>query len=851
MAKKPKARDVTAGAVKFTNLEKVMYPETGFSKGDVIEYYTRVAPYLLPHIEDRPITLKRYPNGVSEAHFYEKDAPSFTPDWVKRFAIPRTTVSGVINYVLINDVQTLAWSANMTNLEIHPFLARAPRIDRPTMVVFDLDPGEGSDLIHACKAALMVKDLLERLRLKCFAKVSGSKGIHLHVPLNTDVSYAATQPFAKSVAQLLAAEHSDFIVTEMAKIKRKGKVFIDWSQNSEYKSTVAVYSLRAKSGRPFVAMPVTWDEIKKTVQTGSSAAIYFEPDAALKRLKKVGDIFAPILNLEQQLPKAFLELMSNGDSANSPNELEVYRRKRDFTKTPEPPAVVPHASRQENRRLFVIQKHAASHLHYDFRLEMSGTLKSWAVPKGPPMTVNERRLAMATEDHPMEYANFEGTIPKGEYGGGTVMVWDIGTYEIIDGNYWQGKLHIALNGKKLQGEWVIVRGNDKNGKDNVWYLIKSGATAASLREKQEQSSALTGRSMEQIAAARDAVWHSNRDGSRGGRESSVSASLDINSLPDARVRFFPPMLPRAVTDLPENPEDWTYEIKLDGYRCLATRAAKQVDLWSRRENAITKEFPGIARACQRLDANTVVDGEIVALDESGRPSFNILQNLRSRAKQIQFFAFDLLIYKGKSLISLPLEQRRTLLSAAIVPALGDHVRLSEDLPGTPDEISAAAKSLGLEGIIAKRKDSEYQPGKRTGAWVKYKLNKGQEFVIGGYTAGNPLDALIVGYYDGNRLIYVAKVRNGFVPHVRRDVSRRLKGLETDACPFDNLPEKRRTQWALTREEMKNCVWVQPILVAQIEFTEWTLDGHLRHAKFVALRDDKPPREVIREKEAPV
>jgi bifunctional non-homologous end joining protein LigD len=847
VARKSNVPELSESPVKFTNLDKVMYPETGYTKGDVIAYYTRIARYVLPHIENRPITLKRYPNGVSEAHFYEKDAPSFTPDWVKRFAIPRTTVSGVINYVLINDVQSLAWSANMANLEIHPFLAKAPRIDRPTMVVFDLDPGEGTDIVNACEAALMVKELLERLRLKSFAKVSGSKGIHVHVPLNTEVTYAATQPFAKSIAQLLADEHRDFIVTEMAKAKRKGKVFIDWSQNAEYKSTVAPYSLRAKSGRPFVAMPVTWNEIKEAVRKRNTDAIYFEAEAALQRAKKSGDIFAPVLTLKQQLPRAFLELMTDQPvQVNESDGLEAYRRKRDFTKTPEPAPLVKDARPQRNRRLFVIQKHAARQMHYDFRLEMDGTLKSWAVPKGPPMVLKERRLAMATEDHPMDYANFEGTIPKGEYGGGTVMVWDIGNYELIDGNYWQGKLHILLNGKKLKGEWVIVKGSDRDEKDNVWYLIKAGANAAKLSEKQKDSSALTRRSMEQIAAAHDAIWHSNRNGGGGGRE---PPPVDLSSLPDGSVRFIAPMLPRAVTELPQNPDEWSYEIKLDGYRCLIARNASSVHLWSRRENDITKEFAAIARACRHLDPNTLLDGEIVALDEAGRPSFNILQNFRSKAKQIQFFAFDLLLYKGKRLVSLPLEKRRTLLAAAVAPALGDHVRLSENFRGLAKDITAAAKSLGLEGIIAKRKDSEYQPGKRTGAWVKYKLYNSQEFVIGGYTSGDPLDAIIVGYYDEARLIYVAKVRNGFVPHVRRDVAAHLKGLETRVCPFANLPEKRRTQWALTREEMKNCVWIKPVVVAEVEFTEWTPDGHLRQAKFVALREDKSAREVVRETES--
>ena len=432
--------------LSLTNLDKVMYPETGFTKGQVIDYYKNIARYILPHIEDRPITMKRFPNGIGGEYFYEKKAPSHTPSWAKTFQVPSNRKNSFINYILINDLPTLTWSANLANLEIHPFLAKAPHIDRPTMVIFDLDPGDGADILSSCEVAFLLKDLLERLDLESFVKVSGSKGVHLHVPLNTPVTYEASQPFAKSVAQLLENEHPDLVVSEMSKFKRKGKVLVDWSQNSEHKSTVAVYSLRAKV-KPFVAMPVRWDEVRKALKKKNAAGLFFEPDAALKRVKKTGDLFAEALKLKQTLPKPFLDLMSTKpvlSGSRSATALETYRRKRDFTKTSEPPPSMARSSHQGVSRLFVIQKHAASRLHYDLRLEMDGTLKSWAVPKGPPYDLHEKRLAMAVEDHPMDYARFEGVIPKGEYGGGTVMVWDIGTYEIIDGNYWQGKLHSSF-----------------------------------------------------------------------------------------------------------------------------------------------------------------------------------------------------------------------------------------------------------------------------------------------------------------------------------------------------------------------------------------------------------------------
>jgi DNA ligase D-like protein (predicted ligase) len=320
---------------------------------------------------------------------------------------------------------------------------------------------------------------------------------------------------------------------------------------------------------------------------------------------------------------------------------------------------------------------------------------------------------------------------------------------------------------------------------------------------------------------------------------------DFSALPSAKVRFVEPMYALTVQKLPQG-QEWLYEMKLDGYRCLAGRDSTGVMLWSRRENLFTNQFPHIARACERLPPNTLVDGEIVALDESGRVSFNLLQHHRSKAQALVFYAFDVLIYRGRSVLQVPLYFRREVLHRIFEDIKAAPIGLSENIEAAPTDLIRVAKEFGFEGIVAKRKDSVYESGKRSGAWVKYKVNRGQELVIGGYTPGNPFDALIVGCYEGERLLYAAKVRNGFVPLVRREVASKFKGLEIDTCPFANLPEKKRTQWALTKEEMKNCVWLKPELVAQIEFTEWTPDGHLRHSKFVGLRNDKDAREVVRE-----
>ncbi len=827
-----------------SNLDKLMYPKAGVTKGQVIDYYSRVSRYLLPHLKDRPITLNRLPDGVEGERFYEKNAPSFTPAWVKTFQVSRRSEASVIHYILINDLPTLVWTANLANLEIHPFLAKAPRIDRPTMVVFDLDPGDGADILNACEAAFLVKELLDRLNLKSFAKLSGAKGIHVHVPLNTQVSYEASRPFAQSIARMLATEHPDLIVSEMTKAKRVGKVLVDWSQNSEHKSTVAVYSLRAHTDGPFVAMPMAWPELQKALKNKDHVALSIRPEAAFRRLKKFGDLFAPLLKLKQTLPKPFMQLMSadpSGDPSPPSEALATYRRKRDFTKTPEPRPSARRSKRSGN--LFVIQKHAATRLHYDFRLEMDGTLKSWAVPKGPPYDLAERRLAMAVEDHPMEYARFEGVIPKGEYGGGTVMVWDIGTYELKDGSYGQGKLHVFLDGKKLQGEWILVRGKKDNDKGNVWYLIKAGAPMARLSPKSEDSSALTRRSMKTIAAARDALWHSNAEGTPSA--AGAGLAFDLRALPRGKVEFNQPMLAAPAVKLPEDRAEWMYEMKLDGYRCLAGREGGRVKLWSRRANLMTKDFPNIAHACAKLPEDTLLDGEVVAIDASGRISFNLMQHRRSRAQQICLYAFDLLIYRGRKVLDLALSERRKLLIEAL-QGVPDDIKLSESFDAEPAELLHLAQRFGFEGIVAKRKGSLYKPGKRSGDWLKLKVKRAQELVIGGYTPGNPFDALIVGYYEGKKLYFAAKVRNGFVPLVRRDVYKKLEHFKADACPFDNLPEKSRTPWAMTRDEMEKTVWLKPELVAQIEFGEWTPDGHLRDCKFAGLRDDKDPREVSRD-----
>jgi len=299
------AQRIRAGrrAISLSNPDKILYPATGFTKRQVVEYYTAVSRYLLPHLEDRPVTLKRYPDGTTGPHFYEKNAPSFTPDWVKTFPVARRGGGPDINYIVINDAATLVWCATVANLEVHPFLHRVPRIDVPTAVVFDLDPGEGTDVITCADVALLLRQALEAVDLEVFPKVSGSKGLQLHVPLNTRVTYEETQRFALVTAHALEQAEPRLVVTDMAKARRAGKVFIDWSQNSDYKTTVSVYSLRAKRDRPFVSMPVRWEELERAIKHRDAHSLSFDPQAALRRLHEIGDLHRPLLRLRQRLPR--------------------------------------------------------------------------------------------------------------------------------------------------------------------------------------------------------------------------------------------------------------------------------------------------------------------------------------------------------------------------------------------------------------------------------------------------------------------------------------------------------------------------------------------------------------------
>ena len=833
--------------ITVAHAEKILYPGGKFTKANVVDYYRRVAPYLLPHLRNRPVTLKRYPNGVFGEAFYEKDAPGFTPDWVKTFPVPRREGGPDINYILINDRRTLMWAASIAALELHPFLHRVPRIERPTHIVFDLDPGENATVLSCAEVSFLLRDVLTKLRLKSFAKISGSKGIQVYVPLNTAVTYDQTQSFARATAELLERKYPEKIVADMARNLRVGKVFIDWSQNADFKTTVGVYSLRAKRPRPYVSMPIRWNELAIALKKSDAALLDFEPNKALHRLKRVGDLFAPLRKLKQKLLKEFastaLPNRRPSKSRRILKSLSEYDAKRHFALTSEPAPQTPRRSAQGSRRRFVVQKHAASHLHYDFRLEMHDVLKSWAVPKGVPLKANEVHSAFETEDHPVDYLDFEGVIPRGEYGAGTVLVWDIGTYEVIEGNYWKGRLSVFLNGKKLKGEWTLERTGNDNGKTK-WILRKTGDDAKTISAKRADVSALTRRTMEQIADTDERrVWM--RPQSNKGRQPETKRGK--RSSPPAR-RFIKPMKATAVTELP-NGDEWIYEVKWDGYRALGLKHGRNARLLSLKDKDLTSDFPAVAEAVRSIDADTAtIDGEIVAIDSKGCPSFQALQNRASLGNdwQVVYYAFDLLNFEGEDWTKKPLRERKEKLREILQDS---EVRYNANLSGSPEAILRTIKSAGLEGIVAKKRDSFYRAGTRVTTWLKYKINKAQEFVIGGYKpdAGS-FQSVLVGYYEAKKLVFAGKVRQGFNPYVRAKLYEAILPCLTSKCPFANLPSSRTSHFGegITTEEMKELCWLKPKLVAQISFTEWTNYGLLRHATFEGLRDDKEAHSVVRE-----
>jgi bifunctional non-homologous end joining protein LigD len=546
--------------------------------------------------------------------------------------------------------------------------------------------------------------------------------------------------------------------------------------------------------------------------------------------------------------------MATRSKAGDP--LATYKAKRDFKKTAEP-AGKRASSPQGNR--FIVQKHEATRLHWDFRLEADGVLKSWAVTKGPSLDPDDKRLAVRTEDHPMSYADFEGTIPKGEYGGGTVMLWDRGTWEPIPGksadDIERGHLHFVLHGERMKGEWILIRLKPRPGEKRENWLLRKIADqhaggSGDLVER-ALSSVLTGRSMAEIAADKKAA-HSLT----GKKDDAFAAEMAKAARHNSKAgkpraagkppRFADPQLATLVDAVPAG-NDWIHEIKFDGYRALIAAAAGDVRVYTRKGLDWTDKFQPLVQAVAALDLPPcLIDGEITAPGADGNPSFSALQNELKRGhgaqkSRMDFHAFDLLSHEGVDLRSLPQIERKERLQALLSHA-EPPIRVADHVIGAGEKLYEAMCKAGLEGIIAKRIDAPYR-GTRSRSWVKVKCTRRQEFVVIGWTKSTakarPFASLYLAQYEGKALVYKGKVGTGFDTKTLADLAERMKPLARDK-PAAEIP----------RAEARGGQWIEPKLVAEIAFAEVTHEGRVRHGSFLGLRGDKEAKEVKPEKPQP-
>ncbi len=747
--------------VKLTNADKVLYPATGTTKGDVFDYYTGIAEVMIPHIAGRAVTRKRWPNGVEQESFFEKQLASSAPDWLPRASV--THRSGTTTYPIIDTPEGLAWIAQQAALEVHVpqwrFVrewtrSRAEEV-KPgpaTRLVFDLDPGEGVTMAQLCEVAHAVRELISGIGLTTYPLTSGSKGLHLYTPLQEPVSSNGATVLAKRVAQQLEKTMPKLVTSTMTKSLRAGKVFLDWSQNNGSKTTIAPYSLRGRE-QPTVAAPRTWEELE------DAGVRQLRLDEVLARVARDGDLLEP---LDRDAPV--------------PDRLSKYRSMRDATKTPEPVPATKPASGQGNS--FVIQEHHARRLHYDFRLEKDGVLVSWAVPKNLPESTSVNHLAVHTEDHPLEYGGFEGLIPKGEYGAGKVIIWDAGTYDAEKFN--EDEVIVNLHGSRITGRYALIQTNG-----NQW------------------------------------LAHRMKD----------QHAFDIDDIK--------PMLATHGSVAGLKARQWAFEGKWDGYRLLAELDHGDVRLRSRRGRDVTKEYPQFAAlAADLADHHVVLDGEAVVLDAKGVPSFHAMQN-RGRGSHVEFWAYDLLYLDGRSLLRAKYSDRRKLLETL---AAGSDLIVPPLLPGDGPQALEHSAGHGWEGVVAKRRDSTYQPGRRSASWIKDKHWNTQEVVIGGWKAGeggrtSGIGSLVLGIPGPDGLRFAGRVGTGFTERDLANLKQTLAPLHTDTSPFDP---------PLPRAEARGVTYVEPVLVGEVRYSEWTPDNRLRQSSWRGLRPDKDPSEVVRE-----
>ncbi len=797
--------------LRLSNLNKVFWPEEGYTKGDLVAYYYNIAPRILPYLEGRPLTMKRMPNGITGQFFYMKDAPTHTPEWMPRCPVPSTgTGDGrwgprkhdVVNYLMVEDTASLLFMANLGCVEFHPLHSRCASIETPDYLFFDLDPFEPATFSDVLAVADLVRVVCDNLGLTAYPKISGATGMQIYVPIEPGFTYEQVRDFVGRLGHLIGQADPGRVTMEWEVRKRTGKVFIDHNMNRVGANIAAVWSLRPEAGAT-VSTPVTWAEVRK----GEIRPAEFTMATVWQRLRRQRtDPFAGVLSKPQDVAPALaavgVVLTAAAAAAPTPREtseqviarsrdpkLGRYLKMRDFEATPEPAGGAPSAG----GNAFVIQRHDATRLHYDFRLERDGVLVSWAVPKGLPFIKGEKHLAVHVEDHPMEYGSFEGSIPKGHYGAGEVRIWDKGTYDLLE--WTDTKVGVRLHGERHRGEYHLVK------------------TA------------------------------------RGDQDWLVFLSKPEEAGPSAPPTFSPMLATPGYEAFDR--KGWWFEPKFDGVRTLLQITGEEVRLLSRTGRDQTTTYPELGRVWRRVTAtNAVLDGEIVATDESGQTSFELLQqrmNLASPAEierirkkiPVEMVAFDLLWLDGEDWTKEPLSERRAKLQEIVMQDKG--LRLIYWLPDEGKKFHAAAVKLGLEGIIAKRATSRYLPGKRSDDWRKIKILKHQDCVILGWTPGQrgrsgSFGALLVGAYRDGKLIWIGQVGTGFTDAMLKDMLTRLRAIERDAPTIEDA----------VLAKSPGAHWVKPELVCVVEYLQMTAVGKLRAPSFKGLRTDKLPEDCVLE-----
>src|SRR5262245_40681121 len=760
--------------IELSNLAKVLFPDDHISKAQLIEYYLKMAPTILAHVKGRPLSLVRYPDGIGGESFFQKNKPGWAPDWIEHVSLGEEKK----DYVMATEDASLVWLANLACIELHQMHSRAPLFDKPDYIVYDLDPPDEFKFGDVADLALEFKEHLEKFGYHPFVKTTGRKGLHLLTPIEPKWDFHQAFEAAKEVAQPFVESHGSTMTLQIKKDYRKGKVLLDIYRNRQSQTIVAAYSVRGLPGAP-VSTPLPWDELADL-----ESPKVFDLHGVAARVAENGDpwealaAYATPIHTEMKKAKAPRKALAPARTRKTPEQLESYSEKRSFEKTPEPAAESP-AQIPGGGSAFVVHRHHASRLHYDLRLEQDGVLKSWAVPKGLLPRPGLKRLAVKVEDHPLEYVNFEGAIPKGEYGGGMMWKFAQGRYQFTkekkDGFY------IRLQSRELNAEYRAYQTHD-----NQWLLERVDNPQMDwLRERVE------------------------------------------------------PMLARPAQKPPSS-KDYIYELKWDGIRALISLDEGQVRIYGRNRLDLTKQFPELLIPDQAFRATAALfDGEIVCLEPDGRPNFrNVIHRMqqksesaieRARAKHPAVcYLFDCLYLDGRPIVHEPLTRRREWLADAI--RKGTPYRVSEVVEDGAAFLEAV-KEAGLEGVMAKQRDSVYLPGKRTDSWLKIKTRQSTECLIIGFTRGKgdretTFGALHLGQPNGGGLKYLGKVGTGFDDALMRSIAADLARLNQIKRPIKEKPL-----------DDARSVWVEPKLTCEVQFSSITPDGLLREPVFLRMRPD--------------